>query len=75
MKLLPFTEEETTEIIKSEIPAGNAGIMAAKIWQRTEGNAMFLMDLLNMIRDEGWDSGSIPPNTRARTIRSGSIRR
>ena len=63
MKLLPFTEEETAEIIKSEIPSGNVGIMAAKIWQRTEGNAMFLMDLLNMIRDEGWDSGSIPPKS------------
>ncbi len=63
MKLLPFTEEETAEIIRSEIPAGNAGIMASKIWQRTEGNAMFLMDLLNMIRDEGWDSGSIPPKS------------
>ena len=38
-------------------------MMASKIWQRTEGNAMFLMDLLNMIRDEGWDSGSIPPKS------------
>ena len=63
IKLMPFTEEETAEIIGNEIPSASAGMMASKIWQRTEGNALFLMDLLNMIRDEGWDSGSIPPKS------------
>ena len=63
LRLLPFTQKETEEIVQAEIPAGAARILPAEIFRRTEGNAIFLMDLLAMIREEGWDSSSIPPKS------------
>lgn len=60
LTLPAFTEEETQEILRSELPAGSSVILPGEIYKRTDGNALFLMDLIDMIREEGWDAAAIP---------------
>ena len=53
-----FTEAETTEIAGNALQGcGDAGISTREIFLRTEGNALVLMDTLNMIRQDGWKEG------------------
>ena len=40
---------------------GDAGISTREIFLRTEGNALVLMDTLNMIRQDGWKEGRPAP--------------
>lgn len=50
-----FTEAETEEIVERTLQGcRDAGINAHEIFLRTEGNPLVLMDMLNMIRQEGW---------------------
>ena len=60
LTLQPFTRDESEEIVRAELPVGTADILTEEIYRRTEGNAFFLMDLLSMVRDQGWDAAAIP---------------
>lgn len=51
VRLEPFTEEETEEILRRELPdvAKEAG-KCRSIYKTTEGNAFFLREMINLIR-------------------------
>lgn len=68
-----FTEAETTEIAGNALQGcGDAGISTREIFLRTEGNALVLMDTLNMIRQDGWKEGRpLPENRHADTVMAG----
>ena len=55
VRLEPFTEEETEEILRRELPdvAKEAG-KCRSIYKTTEGNAFFLREMINLIRKKGF---------------------
>lgn len=57
-----FTEAETDEVIKEALQDNrDSGINVHEIFLRTEGNALALMDTLNLIRQEGWKADTPLP--------------
>lgn len=55
LRLSPFTREETDELIRKYLPelAGEEE-KKAEIYRATDGNAFFLKELLNLIREKGY---------------------
>lgn len=55
LRLSPFTREETDELIRKYLPelAGEEE-KKAEIYRTTDGNAFFLKELLNLIREKGY---------------------
>lgn len=57
LSLSPFTEEETTAITREVLGASEQDDEAVHgLYLRTGGNPMALMEMLGVIRREGWDS-------------------
>lgn len=57
LPLKPFTEEESTAIIHEVLDKSEQDDEAAhRLFLRTGGNPLVLMELLGVIRREGWDS-------------------
>lgn len=55
MSLLPFTEEETGEILHKFLPELDQDEEKRKnIYEATDGNAFFLKELINLIREKGY---------------------
>ena len=55
MNLNPFTEEETEEILQKFLPELKQDIKKRKsIYQMTDGNAFFLMECINVIKEKGY---------------------
>ena len=64
LDLKPFSEEETKMIIRNMLPEmGIEETVTSKIWRRTEGNALMLMDLLSVIEQDGAVPEHIPDMT------------
>lgn len=62
LSLSCFTEIETKEIIADVLQGRRDDeINARELFLRTEGNALVLMDTLNMVRQNGWKNGSPLP--------------
>lgn len=57
LSLSPFTEEETTAITREVLGVSEQDDEAVhRLYLRTGGNPMALMEMLGVIRREGWDS-------------------
>ena len=55
ISLNPFTEEETMELLHKYLPELNGDEQKLRsIFQMTDGNAFFLMELVNLIKEKGY---------------------
>ena len=55
ISLNPFTEEETMELLRKYLPELNGDEKKFRsIFQMTDGNAFFLMELVNLIKEKGY---------------------
>ncbi|CCY82193.1 dNA-binding transcriptional activator of the SARP family [Clostridium sp. CAG:149] len=55
LRLSPFTREETDELIRKYLPElSGEEEKKAEIYRATDGNAFFLKELLNLIREKGY---------------------
>lgn len=55
ISLNPFTEDETMELLHKYLPELNGDEQKLRsIYQMTDGNAFFLMELVNLIKEKGY---------------------
>lgn len=55
ISLMPFTEDETEELLHKHLPELAGEPQKRKsIYQMTDGNAFFLMELINLIKEKGY---------------------
>ena len=55
ISLNPFTEEETMELLRKYLPELNGDEQKQRsIYQMTDGNAFFLMELVSLIKEKGY---------------------
>lgn len=65
LELECFSKEETVEIMQEVLAGRDSPLSPEEMHRRTEGNALILMDLLQMIREGNWREGLIPPQTES----------
>lgn len=64
MKLQSFSREETNEILHKYLPQlDKENEKRENIYQMTDGNAFFLMELINLIREKGYTLEMSPKTT------------
>ena len=61
--LSPFSKDETSNILRDKLPMFWAKGVTDEIYRRTEGNALVLMDLLDVIERDGEIPAYVPDRT------------